>query len=349
MTALFISILNMSITASYVALAVIIIRLLLKQAPKIYSYVLWLAVILRLVIPYSVNAPFSFLNFLQPNVQATTGVMEFIPSNIGLMDQPAINLEANDINHAINSLLPPATPLASANPLQIVMDLAGLIWIIGMVILLICSVVSYLKVKNNLKTATLVTANIYETDRIITPFVCGFMRPKIYIPLGLKNDELTYILEHEQTHIHRRDYLIKPFAFLVLIVHWFNPILWISFALMSRDMEMSCDERVIRKMGNGVKAGYSNALLSFSKKSSRFIVGSPLAFGESQVHSRIKNILSYKKPTLWLSAVISVVTLMLIIFFTINPAKEQIMPDYQINQLAADWANALKTREGKPR
>lgn len=134
---------------------------------------------------------------------------------------------------------------------------------------------------NNVRTATLVRDNIFETDRIDSPFVCGFIKPKIYVPINLPEQELSYILAHEQTHIRRLDYLVKPFAFLVLIIHWFNPIMWLSFALMSKDMEMSCDESVIRRMGSDRKASYSNSLLSLAVKRSGLLVGSPLAFGES--------------------------------------------------------------------
>ena len=327
MTKLFTAVLNMSITASYVALAVIAIRLLLKKAPKVFSYALWLAVLIRLVCPFSFNSAFSFLSFLKPNVQVSTGAMEYVPYNIGLMQNPAVDVGIGGINHAVNSSLPPATPTASVNSMQIIMEIAGIIWVVGMVILLIYCVISYLKVINNVKTTTLVKDNIFETDRITTPFLCGFVKPKIYVPVGISDNELSYILEHEQTHIQRLDYLIKPFAFLVLIVHWFNPLMWVSFALMSKDMEMSCDENVIIKMGNEVKGSYSNSLLSLSVKRSSLILGSPLAFGESNIKSRIKNILNYKKPAFWVIVLAIVATTSLIVAFTANPKHEQTAPN----------------------
>ncbi len=327
MTMLFTAILNMSITASYVALAVIAIRLLLKKAPKVFSYALWLAVLIRLVCPFSFNSAFSFLSFLKPNVQASTGAMEYVPHNIGLMQNSAVDVGIDGINQFVNSSLPSATPAASVNPIQIVLGIAGIIWIVGVVILLIYCVISYLKITYNVKTATLVKDNIFETDRITAPFLFGFIKPKIYVPVGISDNELSYILAHEQTHIQRLDYLIKPFAFLVLIVHWFNPLMWVSFALMSKDMEMSCDESVIKKMGNEVKGSYSNSLLSLSAKRSGLILGSPLAFGESNIKSRIKNILNYKKPAFGVIILAIVATVSLIVAFTANPKHDQTAPN----------------------
>lgn len=349
MTTVFIAILNMSITASYVALAVIMIRLLLKKAPKVFSYALWLAVLIRLVLPSSFNSAFSFLNFLKPTTQTNSRTMEYIPFNIGLMQTPVVDLGSSGINQLVNSPLPPASPYASINPMQITMEIAGLIWGIGVVMLLIYCVISYLKVINNVRTATLVRAGIFETDRITTPFVCGFIKPKIYVPIGLSDDELSYILEHEQTHIQRLDYLIKPFSFLVLIVHWFNPLMWISFSLMSKDMEMSCDENVIRKMGSGVKSGYSKSLLTLSVTKRGLMSGSPLAFGESHVQSRIKNVLNYKKPGFSVVVATCIATVIVIMGFTANPANKQGLSENTINELATVWANALITRDGEPR
>lgn len=341
MTEIFTAILNMSITASYVALAVIAIRLLLNKVPKVFSYALWSAVLIRLLFPFSFNSVFSFFSVINHTTQTNTGAIEYVPRNIGLVQNPAVD-------HFVNSSLPSATPTANTNTIPI-MDIAGIIWAAGVAALLIYSIISYIKVISNVKTATLIRDNIFETDRISTPFVFGFIRPKIYVPAGISPNELSYILAHEQTHIKRLDYLIKPFAFLVLIVHWFNPLMWLSFALMSKDMEMSCDESVLKKMGCDVKGSYANSLLSLSVKRSRLLSGSPLAFGESSIKSRIKNVLHYKKPALWVVAAACIVTLIVIIGFTANPAEEQELSVNNIDKLATVWANALKTRDGKPR
>ena len=341
MTNIFATILNMSITASYVALAVIIIRIFFKKIPKIFSYILWLPVLIRLIFPFSFNSTFSLLNFLKFNMQTSTGVIEYVPKNIGLMQNPAVDVGISRINNAVNISLPPAAPTASAHPMQIIMAAASMIWVMGVSVLLLYSIFSYLKVINNVKTATLVKDNIFESDRITTPFVCGFIKPNIYIPTEISENELFYILAHEQIHIKRLDYLIKPFAFLAVILHWFNPLIWLSFALMNKDMEMSCDESVLKKIGNDIKGKYSESLLSLSVKRSGLLMGSPLAFGESNIKSRIKNILNYKKPAFWVIVFAIVITAALIIAFTANPKNEKIpepisSTEYDMNALIAN-------------
>ncbi|MEA1959741.1 MAG: M56 family metallopeptidase [Bacillota bacterium] len=323
----------MSITASYVVLAVILIRLLLKKAPKIFSYALWSAVLIRLICPVTFTSAFSILSFVKPSTQQNSGALTYVPHNIGLMQNPGIDVGIDGMNNAINGSLPQAVQTASVNPMQTVLFLLSMVWILGIALLVLYNVISYIKVLNSTKTATLVQQEIFETDRIDTPFVCGFIKPKIYIPAGMSENELSYILAHEQIHIKRLDYLIKPFAFLVLIVHWFNPLMWISFTLMSKDMEMSCDESVIKKMGNNVKGCYSRSLLSLSEKRSGLLTGSPLAFGESNIKSRIKNVLNYKKPVFWVVAVACVVTVVLVVGLIGNPAEEQDLSFLNIDNL----------------
>lgn len=293
---MFTAILNMSITASYVAVGVILVRILLRKAPKIFSYALWAVVLLRLIFPFSFTTPFSFLGLLNVNSQHNAGVLEYVPHDIGLVQTPTVQSGIGSLDGAVNSSLHQATPLASINPMQLWMDVFSLIWLTGIVVLLTYSVISYIKIKRQLLTATLVKDNIYESDQIGTAFVCGFIYPKIYVPVGVRDADLSYILEHEGTHIRRKDYLIKPLAFLALILHWFNPLMWLSFGLMSRDMEMSCDESVLQKMSQDAKGGYSRSLLSLSVKRSGLFAANPLAFGESHVKARIKNVLNYKKP-----------------------------------------------------
>lgn len=325
MTKLFTVVLNMSITASYVAIAVMIIRILLKKVsiPKSFSYILWLAVLIRLVFPFGFNSAFSFFSFIKPANGTGTASIEYVPYKIGLMQKPAVDVGINGINNAVNSSLPPATPYASVNPMQIDMWIASIIWIIGMAALFGYFIISYLKILSKVKTATLIKDNIFETDRITTPFLCGVITPKIYVPLGIAENELPYVIEHEKVHIKRWDYIIKPFAFLVLILHWFNPVMWVSFRLMSKDMEMSCDELVIKKMGSEAKGSYSKSLLSLSMKNSGFNLGSPICFGESNIKSRIKNILSYKKPALCVLVLAIAAIGLLTVAFTTNPKENK--------------------------
>ncbi len=322
---LFTAIFKMSITASYVAVAVIIIRMFLKKAPKVFSYILWSAVLIRLVCPVTFDSNFSFLGFLQARTKAGVYTTAIDTASYALLDTGAVqNTSAGSgMDNTVNTLLPSAMQIESVNLIQIIMNIVSIIWLIGVIILILYSIISYVKVGNKLKTSILIRDNIFETDKINTPFVCGFVKPKIYIPAGLSESELSYILAHEQTHIRRLDYIIKPIAFFALIIHWFNPIIWLSFALMSKDMEMSCDESVLKELGRDIRVTYSNSLLSLSVKRSGFAMGSPLAFGESDIKSRIKNVLAYKKPAFWVSIAAIIGVSLLILVLTANPQSDQ--------------------------
>ena len=318
---LFITVVNMSITASFVAIGVILVRMLLKKVPKIFSYVIWAPVLFRLVCPFSFNSEFSFFNLINLNAKKESGAYEFVPQNMGLMHTPGIQTGIDSIDNGLNASLTSTTPIASVNPMEIWMTVFSLIWIFGVIALLIFSIVSYMKIKGMLRTATRVDGNVFETDAIGTAFVCGFIRPKIYVPANIEDANLSYILEHERTHISRKDYLIKPIAFLALILHWFNPLMWLCFTLMSRDMEMSCDENVLHKLGDGAKGGYSNSLLSLSVKRKGILTANPLAFGENHVKTRIKNILNFKKPAFWVIVVAVIAVCAATIAFAANPSK----------------------------
>ncbi|MBW5445826.1 DUF4825 domain-containing protein [Cohnella sp. CFH 77786] len=323
MTNLFLIILNMSIAASYAALAVILARFLLRRAPKIFAYILWSVVAIRLVIPVSFTSGFSIFQLVQSLAKPGTSLMEFVPREIGMQKNPVVDVGFRGISRLVNSSLPVAAPTSSANLMQIIIWIGSIIWITGAAILFLYSVISYLKIQDKVRTATLVKDNIFETDQIATPFVLGFLKPKIYIPVGMSEHELPHILLHEQTHIMRRDYLIKPFAYMILFVHWFNPLMWLSYALMSKDMEMSCDERVINKMGDQIKRSYSTTLLSLSVSRSRLLTGSPLSFGESHVKARIKNILSYRQPSFWMVSGSMLVIAALVMGCIANPKPLQ--------------------------
>ena len=312
----FIAVLNMSITASYVAIGIMLIRLLfLRKAPKVFSYVLWSAVLIRLVCPVSFSSVFSLLGPVSSRALQDTGALEYVPHDIGFMQVPAIN--------GISSSLPHATEAASVNPMQIVMAVLSVVWLAGIIVLLLYSAISYLNMRDRVRTATLVRDNVFETDRMRTAFLFGLIRPGIYVPVGVRESDLPYVLAHERMHIQRRDYLIKPVAFLVLIVHWFNPLMWASFALMSRDMEMSCDEGVLANMDSDATSSYSTSLLSLAMRRSGLTTGSPLAFSESNVKARIRNVLTYKKPTFWAIILAVVITVSLIVAFTANPQRQQ--------------------------
>ncbi|MFY9172537.1 MAG: M56 family metallopeptidase, partial [Petrimonas mucosa] len=324
----------MSITASCVAIGVILVRLLLKKAPKIFSYILWAPVLFRLVCPFSFNSEFSFFNLINLNAKQGSGAYEFVPQNIGLMQMPAIQSSIGGLDGAVNASLPEAVPAASVNPMEIWMTVFSLIWVFCVIALFIYSIISYVKIKRKLQTATRVDGNVFETDAIGTAFVCGFIRPKIYVPANIGDANLSYILEHERTHIRRKDYLIKPLAFLALILHWFNPLMWLCFALMSRDMEMSCDESVLHRLGDSAKGGYSNSLLLLSVKRKGILAANPLAFGENHVKDRIKNVLNFKKPAFWVIVVaVAVVCAVGVAFATDKQNDKDLYLGYSIQAL----------------
>lgn len=316
---LFIQILNMGITTIYVVMAVLIIRFCIRKAPKIFSYGLWAVVGFRLVCPISYSSVLSIFNLFHTNTKSSnTRTMNFIPSYSRSLTTQNDVMET--VTHTVNNNLPTGTLVARVDPMQIVITIAMLVWIIGIASLLIYSTISYIRLKNRMSKAVLMKDNIYECDDIPSPFVMGILKPRIYIPFHLNVQELSYIIMHEKYHIKRFDYIIKPFAFLLLTLHWFNPFIWIAYLCMCKDMEMSCDEKVISDMGTTVKSDYSISLLAFATNH-KLPVG-PLTFGETNTKSRIKNILMFNKPKAWLTIVIGVICFVAIIVCATNPATK---------------------------
>jgi len=309
MDKIFLTFLNMSLTGTYVIAAICLVRLLLKKAPKIISYCLWAIAGFRLVFPFSIESVFSLIPFKA----------QVIPTDIATQPVPHIDSGIPFVNNTVNSLLPVATPSASINPLQGWITAGTLVWLIGAVVMVMYGVVSFVVLKRKMKEATHVEANIYESRRIKSPFVLGVFRPRIYLPFGLSEKEKAYILLHEQTHIRRHDHIIKIVAYFILCLHWFNPLVWAAFLLMGADMEMSCDERVLKEMGNEVKKDYSLSLLSLATEH-RTISGSPLSFGEGGMKERIKNVLKFKKP----SRVMIIASLILVAVLGVSLAANRI-------------------------
>jgi beta-lactamase regulating signal transducer with metallopeptidase domain len=286
MDKVFIAVLNMSFTGAFVIAVICAARLALKKAPKIISYCMWALAGFRLVFPFSVKSALSLMPF---NSQP-------IPGDIAMQSAARINSGIPFINSTLSSLLPPAQAAASVNPLQVWTAIGAFVWFFGAVLMIAYGIISYVLLKRKMREAIHAEANIYEAENIKTPFLLGILVPKIYLPAGLSARERDYVVFHEKTHIKRRDYLIKLFAYFVLCLHWFNPLVWVSFLLMNADMEMSCDERVLKEMGGEVKRDYSLSLLSLASQR-RFVSGSPLAFGEGSVKQRIKNVLDFRKPS----------------------------------------------------
>ena len=313
---LFKQVLDLSITASYVAIAVMIVRIFLRKSPKICSFILWGVVLFRLVSPVSFISKFSIFNFFNRG----PGDFQNISSVEGASEVSQIISSSMNYNNA-NSISNSSVVAVDLNLLENIFNISTIIWIIGIQVLLVIGIVSYIKLLAKIKTATLIETNIYESDRIDTAFVCGFIRPKIYIPTSLNKKERQYIIEHEKIHIKRFDYITKLISYLLLTIHWFNPIMWVSFILMSKDMEMSCDEKVMKKLGDNIKVDYSNSLLSLATdKKVSFLP--PIAFGENSTKSRIKNVLNYKKPKFWAILLVFTLVVGMSIFLISNPDND---------------------------
>lgn len=326
----FLTVLGMSVVASIVILVVIFVRLPLKKAPKVFSYALWVVVLFRLL------CPFSFESVLSLIPEGTRG----IPQSIALKEYKNVTVwSAADaaewaggdvLNGGIGTVYVPmnsqetgTNEVVDARYHQVWLLFGGCLWLAGITAMVIYSVVSYLKQRRKLIGAAPLRDNIYLADHITSPFVMGLFRPKIYLPSSLAGGEQEYIILHEEHHIRRLDHVIKALAFIALCVHWFNPLVWVAFVLSAKDMEMSCDEAVVKKLGVGVRADYSASLLSLAT-GRRIIAGTPLAFGEGDTTGRIKNLAKWKKPALWVLVAAAAVVVLVFAVFGTNSKREEL-------------------------
>lgn len=334
----FLTILNMSFTAGIVIVAVFLARLALRKAPRIFSYCLWAVVLFRLICPISFSAPFSLMGMLQVPLGEQGRVTYFAGESSTQMQSDMageLSEDGSTLTHGgdINGEVDHPTENQATGELQADRALQGRtliqavriwaprIWVLGISVMLAYSVVTYLLLKKKLKSAVHVEDTIYMTERISTPFVCGFFSPKIYLPDALGEAEKEYILLHEQIHIRRGDHIVKVIGFLALCLHWFNPLVWLAFFLSGKDMEMACDEAVIRRIGSGVKKEYSSSLLSLAT-GKHIVSGVPLAFGEGDTGGRIKNVLRYRKPTLAILCGAVVLTVIVAAVLVANPKEK---------------------------
>lgn len=318
---------NMSLTAVWLILAVIVLRLLLKKAPKYINLIMWALVGLRLVCPFSFDSGFSLIPSSEP-----------IPENIQYSSAPAVDTGIDAVNQAVNPVISTITEkpfVRGYDLLEIIIDLSGYVWLAGIVILLVYSLVSFLLLKRKVKVSVRYDDNIYLCDNIITPFILGIFRPKIYLPSDINASQISSVIAHEKSHIRRLDHVWKPLGFAVMCVHWFNPFVWLSYNLFCRDIEYACDEKVIKTMETEEKKTYSETLLSLSSPKHRLSV-CPLAFGEVGVKSRIKSVLSYKKPALWIIIVAVAALIAVAGGFMTNPASNAIDGYYYIDKYYYD-------------
>jgi len=308
---LFLSVIDMSLMGSYAILFIIFIRFPLKKAPKGISYSLWSVAAVRLMCPYALECMFSLFP-----AKALSG------SEALLFQQEPQSYRAFDMVHNFGTETAVVSPSGGLNLLQSYTKAGAYLWLLGVAVMLIYSIASVWILKRQLKSAENIQYNIYVADNLKTPFVLGILNPKIYLPAGLTEEEKSYIILHEQIHIRRLDPAIKSFGFIILSVHWFNPLVWIAFWLMSTDMELSCDEKVINIIGRDLKKAYSYSLLSLA--SHRHILnGNPLAFGEGNVKHRIKNVLNYTKPEFWVIAIALVAALVIGAGLLLNPVQKE--------------------------
>lgn len=311
METVFLKLLNMSITAGYLVLILVLLRPLLKKAPKWICCALWGLVGLRLVLPFSIESVLSLI----PSA-------ETVPSDIMYSGSPAITSGLPAVNSAVNPVLSQALapqPLASANPLQIWLFIASGLWLIGISVMLLYALISCVRLRLKMRTAVLLRENIWQSEQAGSPFVFGLIRPKIYLPFDMDEGEMEHVLAHERAHISRRDHWIKPIGFVILAVYWFNPLMWLAYVLLCRDIELACDEHVIASLGTDERKAYSAALLKCSVGRGT-IAACPLAFGEVGVKQRVKSILSYKKPAFWIIIAALAACMVLTVCFLTDPA-----------------------------
>ncbi len=302
MSTLFLKILQMSVSASWIAAAVLVLRLCLKRAPKWGTVLLWGFVAVRLLLPVSIESTLSLL----PRTQAV------LPAG---MAAPVQNGAAPVIGGM-------AVTAGAGEPLQTWLSVLAWIWAAGIAVLLLYTMVSTLQLRHRVREAVRLRGNIYQSERIDSPFVLGTIRPKIYLPYHMDSRDRQHVIAHEQAHLRRGDQLWKPLGFLLLTIHWFNPVMWLSYVLLCRDIELACDEKVIKELGCEQRADYMQALVSCSVNRRR-IAACPLAFGEIGVKERVKSVMLYKKPTFWIILLVVIACVVLAVCFLTDPVDSK--------------------------
>ncbi len=326
MEKVFVEILNMGLTATWVVLAVLVVRALCHKAPRSLTVCLWGLVGLRLVSPFIMESVLSLI---------PSGLI--VSPDILLAEQPSIHTGVTMLNSTVNPYLSEhlapgysvsgaPTPGASANPMQILAFVASIVWIVGMTVMFAYSLCSYLWLRRKVKVSLCYRDNIYFCDSIATPFVFGIIKPRIYLPSGMPEEQIGSVIAHEAAHLKRKDHWWKTIAFFLLSVYWFHPFLWVSYLLFSRDIERACDERVVREMEPEARKKYAEALVSCSLQK-RMMLACPLAFGEVGVKNRVKSVLNYKKPAFWIVAVTIVAGIAVAVCFLTNPISDTKKPD----------------------
>lgn len=313
MTDIFLGFLNRSLAAGILILAVVLVRLVFKKAPRWLLCALWALAAVRLVCPVSIESVLSLIPSAEP-----------VQPEIIVSAQPAITSGIPAVDAIVNPPLAAAFtpgPAQSANPLQIWTFLAACVWLAGIAALLLYAAVSALRLRLRVRTAVRLEGKVYQSEFVSSPFILGVIRPRIYLPYGLEPDAQAMVLAHERAHLRRGDQLWKPLGYLILAAYWFNPLCWLAYILFCRDIEAACDEKVVRELGEGCKAAYSRALLACSAPK-KLITACPLAFGETGVKARIRSVLNYKKPAFWLVLAAVLVSAAVAVCFLTDPKRE---------------------------
>lgn len=312
MSDIFLKIVNMSISAGWIVLAVLLLRLLLTKAPKWINCILWGIVGLRLVMPFSLESVFSLIPSTETISKVPESPRPYFESGITIVD--------NQVNDYLRGTYFEGVSRPMGNFIDIT-SVLGIIWFVGIIALLLYTVISYVRLKKKIGTAVLYKDNIFQSESVISPFVLGIIKPKIYLPFNMSDSDMENVVAHEQAHIKRKDHLWKPLGFLLLTIHWFNPLMWVGYIMLCKDIELACDEKVVKNLDTEQRADYSQALLSCSVNR-RMIAACPLAFGEVGVKSRIKTVLNYKKPAFWIIIIAIIASIVAAVCFLTNPTKD---------------------------
>ena len=310
MESVFLHLVNMSITAGWLVLVVMVLRLVFRRAPKWIHCLLWALVALRLIFPLSIESAISLI----PSA-------ETVPVDTFLYETPIIHSGVPVVDNVVNPIISESLapqPMDSVNPTQVVSTVATYVWVLGMVAMVLYALITTARLWWRVRESVSLRDNVRLCDRIATPFILGLFRPRIYLPTTLAAGDSASVLAHEQAHIRRRDHWWKPLGFLLLSVYWFHPLLWVGYILLCRDIEAACDEKVIHHMDVAQRKAYSASLLACSAPR-HLITACPLAFGETGVKNRIKSVLNYKKPAFWIIIVAVVATVVAAVCLLTNP------------------------------
>ena len=313
MSDLFLKIVNMSISASWLVAAVLILRLVLKKAPKWVNVLLWGIVAVRLICPFSFESALSLI----PSAETFP---EKIISGPSFDVQTGITPIDNRINDYLGDRYFEGVTVPTNNGNN-VMTILTIVWTIGILLLAAYTVISYWRLHREIDTAVRYKDNIFQSENVSSPFVLGIINPRIYLPFSMNEQDLEHVVAHEQAHIRRKDHWWKPLGFLLLTIHWFNPLMWLAYVLLCRDIELACDEKVIKGLGNEQRADYTQALVACSVNR-RMIAACPLAFGEVGVKERVKSVMNYKKPAFWVIILAVIACVIVAVCFLTNPKQD---------------------------